>query len=67
MGVTIHYRGKMADLGQVEELEDRVLDLAFELGATAQVWRSAADDSPDRIVRGLILSTVYGSRVLGCG
>ncbi len=64
MGVTIHYRGKMADLGQVEELEDRVLDLAFELGATAQVWRSAADDSPDRIVRGLILDLSPGQETM---
>lgn len=33
MGVTIHYRGQMADLDRVEEFEDRVLDMALEMSA----------------------------------
>jgi hypothetical protein len=40
MGVTISYRGSLADIGRVEDIEDRVLDLALEVGCHAHVWRS---------------------------
>ena len=55
MGITVHYRGVMKDLERVEEFEDRVIDLALEVGASAQLWRSASVDDASRVVRGLML------------
>ncbi len=60
MGITVHYRGKIADLSRVEDFEDRVIDLALELGGNAQIWRSSDDDKPDRMVRGVILHLAPG-------
>ena len=60
IGITIHYRGKIADLARIEDLEDRVLDLSLDLGGHAQVWRSSGDADPTRIVRGLILDHAPG-------
>ena len=60
MGITVHYRGTLPDLERIEELEDRVLDLALEMGALAQVWRSSADHDPARMVRGLLLDLSPG-------
>jgi hypothetical protein len=41
MGVTVSYRGSLADLNRIEDFEDRVLDLALELGGEANIWRTA--------------------------
>jgi hypothetical protein len=60
MGVTIHYRGRLADLTRVEDFEDRLLDLALEIGGLGQIWRSHADDQPERMVRGVILNLAPG-------
>jgi hypothetical protein len=60
MGITIAYRGRLADLTRVEDFEDRLLDLALEVGGLAQVWRSHADDNPQRVVRGVILDLAPG-------
>jgi len=60
MGVTIPYRGSLADIERVEDFEDRVLDLALEVGGQARVWRSVADDDPRRIVRGVMLELYPG-------
>jgi hypothetical protein len=60
IGITIHYRGKIADLSRIEDLEDRVLDLSLDLGGQAQVWRSSGDADPGRVVRGLILNHAPG-------
>src|SRR5438105_1231601 len=60
MGITIHYRGKIADLDRIVDLEDRVLDLSLDLGGQAQIWRSSGDADPTRIVRGLILNQAPG-------
>ena len=60
MGITIHYCGTIADLDRVEEFEDRVLDMSLEIGGSARVWRSAADDDPARVVRGLLLDLSPG-------
>jgi hypothetical protein len=60
MGVTIHYRGWLAELGRVEDFEDRLLDLALELGGQAQIWRNAADADPRRLVRGVLLNLAPG-------
>lgn len=60
MGVTVFYRGSIAELSRIEDLEDRVLDLALDAGGAAQVWRSAADENPERMVRGLIVDLVPG-------
>jgi hypothetical protein len=60
MGVTVFYRGAIADADRVEDLEDRVLDMALQLGGAAQIWRSASDDDPQRVVRGLIVDLAPG-------
>lgn len=60
MGVTISYRGSLADIGRVEDFEDRVLDLALEVGGHAHVWRSVNDDDPRRVVRGVMLDLYPG-------
>ncbi len=60
MGVTISYRGSLADIGRVEDFEDRVLDLALEVGGHARVWRSVNDDDPRRVVRGVMLDLYPG-------
>jgi hypothetical protein len=60
MGITIAYRGRLADLSRIEEFEDRVLDLALEVGGQAQIWRTCADDDPGRVVRGVILNLAPG-------
>ena len=60
MGLTIFYRGFIADVARVEDFEDRVLDLALETGAQAQIWRSTCDRDPRRVVRGLILDLYPG-------
>ena len=60
MGITIFYRGSIADLGRVEDLEDRVLDLALEVGGRAQIWRSVCDHDRQRLVRGVILDLYPG-------
>lgn len=54
MGVTVHYRGTIDDLSQVEAMEDRLLDLVFALGGKATIWRSFADHDSSRVVRGLL-------------
>ncbi len=60
MGVTIHYRGSLADLGRVEDFEDRVIDLALVVGGDCRVWRSADEQDTSRVVRGLILDLAPG-------
>jgi hypothetical protein len=60
MGVTIFYRGSLTDLDRVEDFEDRVLDLALELGAQATIWRTANDDDPRRMVRGVVVDLYPG-------
>jgi hypothetical protein len=60
MGVTIAYRGRLADLARVEDFEDRLVDCALEIGAQAQIWRSWADDNPESMVRGVILDLAPG-------
>jgi hypothetical protein len=60
MGITISYRGRLADLTRIEDFEDRLLDLALEMGGQAQIWRSFADQDPRRVVRGAILNLAPG-------
>jgi hypothetical protein len=60
MGITIAYRGRLADLGRIEDFEDRLLDLALEVGGQAQIWRTHADKDPNRMVRGVILNLAPG-------
>ncbi len=59
MGVTISYRGSLGDFDRMEDFEDRVVDLALELGGQARVWRSTADH-PRRMVRGVLLNLFPG-------
>jgi hypothetical protein len=60
MGVTIHYRGRLADLTRIEDFEDRLVDFALEMGGMARIWRTWADDNPERMVRGVILDLAPG-------
>ena len=60
MGVTIHYRGSLADLSRVEDFEDRVIDLALAVGGNPRLWRSADECDPSRMVRGLIVDLAPG-------
>ncbi len=60
MGITISYRGSIADLDRIVDFEDRVLDLALELGGQATVWRTANDNNPTRMVRGIMLDLYPG-------
>jgi hypothetical protein len=60
MGITLAYRGRLADLTRIEDFEDRVLDFALEVGGQAQIWRSQADNDPKRMVRGVILNLAPG-------
>src|SRR5438445_12086332 len=60
MGVSIAYRGRLADLTRIEDFEDRLLDLALEVGGQAQIWRSHADQDPQRTLRGVILNLAPG-------
>ena len=36
MGVTVAYRGRLADLTHIEDFEDRLLDFALEVGGLAR-------------------------------
>jgi hypothetical protein len=60
MGITIAYRGRLADLARIEDFEDRLIDFALEVGGQAQIWRSHADDNPQRMIRGVILNLAPG-------
>lgn len=60
MGVTVFYRGSLDDLGRIDDFEDRVIDLALELGGQGRIWRTTADDNPHRVVRGVILTLCPG-------
>ena len=60
MGITISYRGSLKDLHRVEDFEDRVLDLALELGGQARIWRTSDDTDPKRVVRGVMLNLYPG-------
>jgi hypothetical protein len=60
MGVTINYRGRLADFAWIEDFKDRLVDFALEIGGQAQIWRSWADDSPERMVRSLTQEAIDG-------
>jgi hypothetical protein len=60
MGVTIAYRGRFPDLTRIEDFEDRLFDFALEMGGMARIWRTWADDNPERMVRGIILDLAPG-------
>lgn len=60
MGVSIHYRGQIANPNRIEDFEDRILDLALDFGAHVRIWRSAPDHDPWRLVRGVVLNLVPG-------
>ncbi len=60
MGITIAYRGGLSDLTRIEDFEDRIVDLALELGGQVQIWRSWADADSDRMVRGVLLNLAPG-------
>ncbi len=60
MGITVHYRGKVDDIAAIESLEDYVIDLALAFGGQVQLWRSAADRSPQRAVRGVLVNLAPG-------
>lgn len=60
MGITVHYRGSLANLDRIVDFEDRVLDLALELGGQGRIWRSKAKENPRGMVRGILLNLCPG-------
>jgi hypothetical protein len=60
MGVTVHYRGSLADMDRIVDFEDRVLDLSLELGGQAKIWRSKGNAEPQRMVRGAMITLCPG-------
>ena len=60
MGITIAYRGRIADCARIEDFEDRLVDCALDIGGLVRIWRSWPDDNPERMVRGVILDLVPG-------
>ena len=60
MGITIHYRGSLAEIERVEDFEDRVIDLALAVGGNVRLWRSADEQDRSRMVRGLIVDLAPG-------
>jgi hypothetical protein len=60
MGVTIAYRGRLAELTRIEDFEDRLVDFALAVGGQVRIWRTWADDNPERMVRGVILDLAPG-------
>jgi hypothetical protein len=60
MGVTIAYRGRLADLTRIEDFEDRLVDFTLEIGGLARIWRSWADDNSERMIHGVILDLAPG-------
>lgn len=60
MGITIHYRGTIDNMAQVETMEGRLLDLVFSLGGRATIWRSYGEESSQRMVRGLLVEMEPG-------
>ena len=64
MGATLHYRGFIRDAARTEELEDRVVDLALEVGGRPRVWRSWDEDRPERLVKGLFVDLAPGLETL---
>jgi hypothetical protein len=60
MGITIHYRGRLADLTRIEDFEDRVLDFTLEIGGLAKIWRTYDEQRPERMIRGLIVNLAPG-------
>lgn len=65
IGITIHYYGKIADVGRIEEFEVRVVDMALEIGAPVRVWRSWPEGDPGRVVRGVMLDVSPGQETTG--
>jgi hypothetical protein len=64
MPLTLSYRGQVADPDRIEDFEDRLVDLALELGGLAQIWRSTADDSL-RTIRGVLINLFPGQDAVG--
>jgi hypothetical protein len=60
VGLSVHYRGSIANLDRVEDFEDRVIDLLLAIGGNVRLWRSADKADPSRMVRGLIVDLAAG-------
>jgi hypothetical protein len=60
MALTVYYRGRLDDLDRLDDLEDRVLDVALELGAMVHVIREASKTEPRRVVRGVRIDLAPG-------
>ncbi len=65
MGVTVFYRGSLDDLERIEDFEDRVVDLALELGGQVRVWRSGEKNRPGRLTRGVLPNLFPGQEPTG--
>ncbi|TWT66880.1 hypothetical protein Pla123a_45780 [Posidoniimonas polymericola] len=63
MGVTIHYRGQLADPTRLESLEDIVIDLVLGLGGQVELLRLPAEE-PGQYYRGLLLNVEPGQETM---
>ncbi len=61
MGVVVRFRGRLEDFSQLEPLEDRVVDLALDLGGQARIWRSSSNADRRRAVRGVLWDIAPGA------
>lgn len=60
MALTIHYRGTLDDLSQVEQFEDCVVRLSFSVGGMPTIWRSYVGDDSERVIRGVVVDMAEG-------
>jgi len=65
MDVSVRYRGTLQDPALVETFEDRIVDLALEVDGYARIWRSASKETPERVVRGVLLNLAPGLGTVG--
>ena len=64
MGITIHYRGRLADPARLELFEDVAIDLVLALGGRVELWRSANSTDSTRMVRGLLVNLEPGQETM---
>lgn len=60
MSVTVHFRGRISQTRLIETFEDRIIELALDVGGMARIWRSCPEDRPERIVKGTTLELAEG-------
>lgn len=47
MPIVVRFRGRLKKPRQIESFEDRIVELAIEVGGYGRIWRSAAEDGEE--------------------